>query len=631
MHRQVSIPLNELRVINVRSVAATAEASANATDGRRGARASPPSSSEGYRPLQFHVIYHFEAACSAVGQVVGAGDGSGGTVVCTAADILTTKKIRFMQSSLDRALPYLSSALHSLPTEAIEVTDGVCRGMSNDAVVVTDADFVLMVGAIPTAQSSGMTLAWGRSCARTAVNNRPVVGQINFIPSAVRGITPSALDVSVAVHEVTHALGFASLFQTLASYVGEDGTLHDSGGTFTVFREGLQKDVHLVRTPRILRAARAHFGCDTLDGVEVEDMGGRGTADSHWKKRLFFEEAMVGVITTGRLFYSSVTLAFFEDKGFYRANYEVAEDTYQWGRNRGCSFLYQNCKTLHDAGLKEFCFSKDSRTEQHCTLDRSSIGYCNTVVYQSALPQRYQYFNNPREGGAEATMDYCPARVTYAGTVCTDTATYGTIANLYANEYGSSSRCFSSNVITNAFPTVKSGARCFPCVCSETGQLQLRIQGQSVPCPADGSAGRADTSALLGAHGFVECPAAVEVCDGGDYSGMSTIPAGVTTGTPTVNHSPLLFVLQPPLAAASCAERWAVCQSRSLMTHYPLCEHTVRQVIACMGTDCPSYVKRWLHRHLPDAGKRCRSNAAAQAQECADGWDGAAVMCQALA
>ena len=37
----------------------------------------------------------------------------------------------------------------------------------------------------------------------------------------------------------------------------------------------------------VQREARSHFGCDTLEGAEIENQGGSGTAGSHWEKRLF--------------------------------------------------------------------------------------------------------------------------------------------------------------------------------------------------------------------------------------------------------------------------------------------------------------------------------------------------------
>ena len=34
------------------------------------------------------------------------------------------------------------------------------------------------------------------------------------------------------------------------------------------------------------REARRHFDCPTLNGMELENMGGSGTKNFHWKKRL---------------------------------------------------------------------------------------------------------------------------------------------------------------------------------------------------------------------------------------------------------------------------------------------------------------------------------------------------------
>jgi hypothetical protein len=45
------------------------------------------------------------------------------------------------------------------------------------------------------------------------------------------------------------------------------------------------KTVRTVVTPAVRRMARAQFGCATLEGVEIEDGGGSGTALSHWEMR----------------------------------------------------------------------------------------------------------------------------------------------------------------------------------------------------------------------------------------------------------------------------------------------------------------------------------------------------------
>lgn len=35
------------------------------------------------------------------------------------------------------------------------------------------------------------------------------------------------------------------------------------------------------------KEAREHFGCDTLDGAELENQGSDGTVFTHWEKRVF--------------------------------------------------------------------------------------------------------------------------------------------------------------------------------------------------------------------------------------------------------------------------------------------------------------------------------------------------------
>ena len=39
-------------------------------------------------------------------------------------------------------------------------------------------------------------------------------------------------------------------------------------------------------TPRVAAEARLHFNCSELEGAELEDQGGEGTALTHWEKRI---------------------------------------------------------------------------------------------------------------------------------------------------------------------------------------------------------------------------------------------------------------------------------------------------------------------------------------------------------
>lgn len=39
-------------------------------------------------------------------------------------------------------------------------------------------------------------------------------------------------------------------------------------------------------TPRVAKEVREHFSCQKLEGAELEDQGGEGTALTHWEKRV---------------------------------------------------------------------------------------------------------------------------------------------------------------------------------------------------------------------------------------------------------------------------------------------------------------------------------------------------------
>ena len=77
------------------------------------------------------------------------------------------------------------------------------------------------------------------------------------------------------------------------------------------------RTVYLMVTPRVVRAVREHFACPTLEGAELEDQGGDGTAFTHWEKRIFQNEAMTGTVHTAQPAYSMITLALMEDSGWY--------------------------------------------------------------------------------------------------------------------------------------------------------------------------------------------------------------------------------------------------------------------------------------------------------------------------
>ena len=145
--------------------------------------------------------------------------------------------------------------------------------------------------------------------------------------------------LATAIHEITHALGFASdkyAYWRDHANGGQPRTSRDSDGhpnlgLINLFSNSVKKPdtgtlfsatergntVYKLRTPKILEKARAQFGCATLNGAEIENQGGTGTASHHWEKRVFMNDFMSGVKTGLSSAYTPISFALLEDTGWY--------------------------------------------------------------------------------------------------------------------------------------------------------------------------------------------------------------------------------------------------------------------------------------------------------------------------
>ncbi|KAL4145147.1 hypothetical protein PRNP1_012820 [Phytophthora ramorum] len=165
---------------------------------------------------------------------------------------------------------------------------------------------------------------------------------VNFCPKLL-STASSAFErqVSTALHEFSHALGFSARFFPLMR--NEDGTPRtprDQQGNPPTFTQGTCPNgnpisyyvepanttityaternhvVAKMATPRVRAFVRDHFDCPTLEGAEIESQDG-GCLGSHWEERLFEPEYMTPVDSYRNVF-SALTLAFFADSGCRR-------------------------------------------------------------------------------------------------------------------------------------------------------------------------------------------------------------------------------------------------------------------------------------------------------------------------
>ncbi|ESS61615.1 surface protease GP63 [Trypanosoma cruzi Dm28c] len=151
-------------------------------------------------------------------------------------------------------------------------------------------------------------VVWAATC-NTSTDLRPYIGAMNFYP---KYMTDTAWSVRVAAHEIAHALGFSQESMREKSLVKK--------------RERSVRGKHrrMVAGKHVQEKAKAHFGCDSLEGMVLEDEGGtREKAIPHWKERHARDELMPPAVGAG--YYTALTMAAFAHMGYYRVNWRMAE------------------------------------------------------------------------------------------------------------------------------------------------------------------------------------------------------------------------------------------------------------------------------------------------------------------
>ncbi|EKF26205.1 surface protease GP63, putative, partial [Trypanosoma cruzi marinkellei] len=170
-----------------------------------------------------------------------------------------------------------------------------------------------------------------------------------------------AWSVRVAAHEIAHAPGFSQSSVDEKSIKTSESVVRG-------------KRRRMVAGDQVKAKAQAHFDCNSLEGMELEDEDGALTRDiPHWKERHARDELMAPTVGAG--YYTALTMAVFADMGYYRVNWSMAEPM-SWGNRSGCDFLQTKCNKTEKLDTKYphmFCDANDNETLR-CTSDRRHVG-----------------------------------------------------------------------------------------------------------------------------------------------------------------------------------------------------------------------------------------------------------------
>ncbi|XP_067617516.1 leishmanolysin-like peptidase isoform X2 [Eurosta solidaginis] len=436
---------------------------------------------------------------------------------------------------------------------------------------IENADFIFYVSARQTERChKGLTVAYAAHCQQEAHLDRPIAGHANLCPDSI-STKPQELQtlISTVKHEILHALGFSvSLYaffrdeegrprtprkpDTGKPYLNEKLQIHQwSNETIRkVLRENwsvrgghVRKTIDMMVTPRVVAEVRKHFDCHKLEGAELEDQGGEGTALTHWEKRILENEAMTGTHTQAPVF-SRITLALMEDSGWYRANYSMAAPL-SWGKGLGCNFVMRSCKDWIQANngrgrsIHPFCSKvKQDPLQTECTDDRNSVALCNLIRHDYELPKIYQNFdsinhvNSGEEGyygGSVSLADHCPyiqeftwrsKNVIVRGSHCRFVENNPKPEKNFALEsYGIGSKCFDhSDFMWEERSCHQTrewqhwGSGCYKYNCTD-GRLHILVANYTYTCYYPGQTLSIRINANDWLHrGAIICPPCHEIC-----------------------------------------------------------------------------------------------------------------------
>jgi hypothetical protein len=195
-----------------------------------------------------------------------------------------------------------------IPSVQLNATAGQC-GANSPVVNRTVDDLLILVTLEPIDGNGGVLGAAGPCFVRNGTR-LPVLGTMKFDTADLNLLEQAHLLQPVILHEMGHVLGFGTIWTDLNLLAG--ASLPPANGT----------DPHFTGAAAIAAFNQVGGGSPTVDvdcrgaKVPVENTGGTGTADAHWRESCFGTELMTGFVDQGSDPLSIVSVAAMGDLGY---------------------------------------------------------------------------------------------------------------------------------------------------------------------------------------------------------------------------------------------------------------------------------------------------------------------------
>jgi hypothetical protein len=189
--------------------------------------------------------------------------------------------------------------------ENVRITAAGGRCGSESPAVDDVIDDVMIFITLKPIDGPGRVLGSAGPCFIRNANGLPVLGAMRLDSEDLAEIEAEGLLEAVILHEIGHVLGFGSLWSL-------KGLLADP----SLPEDDIPADPHFIGAQAIAAFNEVGGAGYPFGKVPVEDTGGEGTADGHWRESVFGAELMTGFVDPANNPLSQVTLAALADQGY---------------------------------------------------------------------------------------------------------------------------------------------------------------------------------------------------------------------------------------------------------------------------------------------------------------------------
>ena len=340
---------------------------------------------------------------------------------------------------------------------------------------------------------------FGKFCEQEGeVFKRPVVGHI-AINSLLYFNRYEKDQIQYLIRETSHVLALD--FDLFKDFVRSSGRSYSESQHHTrINYPNRGKTVNAIAFPAMLARARESFACQGLEGLEYEDFVPIDASPAKaffWDSRVMPQDLLASTLTSDAIM-SDITLALFEDSGWYKVNFAYSQQI-KLGLAAKCPWHEEKCIVEEKSQFDAFC---DQHTELY-QCDGLGLGYGECFITQHEwIPPHESYISNPHLGGKEA-FDYCPTIMVTQAFRCRD-------SNVAANgeigeRKGMKSRCLASSLSSKGEERRSQGA-CYQVETCTDKFVKVTVGNSTVDCPYRGKV------VVPGFSGFVFCPESMEFC-----------------------------------------------------------------------------------------------------------------------